>query len=137
VNETLCDQDTLEQLDLSGLFDAAWYLIENPDVRSAGLDPLSHFCGEGWRERRKPNPYFDPTWYLDQYPDVRAAVMNPLLHYLRHGDREGRRPIRHFDPAWYRSALPGPANVRSVRTQPGALVGAAPCALQRRRDDGR
>ena len=96
---TLGDHAALEQLEFSGLFDAAWYLIENPDVRFAGVDALAHFCRNGWCEGRKPNPYFDPTWYLDQHPDVRAAGMNPLLHYLRHGDREGRRPVQHFDPA--------------------------------------
>jgi hypothetical protein len=104
------DRAALEQLDLSGLFDAAWYLLGNPDVRAAGLDPLMHFCRNGWREGRKPNRYFDPAWYLDQHPDVRAACMNPLLHYLRHGDREGRRPIQHFDPAWYRAAYGIPAD---------------------------
>ena len=102
--DTVCDPTERDQLELSGLFDAAWYLTENPDVQSAGLDALSHFCRNGWREGRRPNPYFDPGWYLDQFPDVRAAGLNPLLHYLRHGDQEGRRPIRHFDPAWYRTA---------------------------------
>jgi hypothetical protein len=110
VNETICDPAALEQLDLSGLFDAAWYLTQNPDVRSAGLDALPHFCRNGWREGRKPNPYFDPTWYLDQHPDVGGAGLNPLLHYLRHGDQEGRRPVRHFDPAWYRDAYGVPAD---------------------------
>jgi hypothetical protein len=104
------DPAALDQLDLSGLFDAAWYLLENPDVRAAGFDPLMHFCRDGWREGRRPNAYFDPAWYLDQHPDVRAACVNPLLHYLRHGDREGRRPVQHFDPAWYRAAYGIPAD---------------------------
>src|SRR6185437_2789322 len=94
----------LEELDISGLFDAAWYLLENPDVRASELDPLLHFCRYGWHEGRRPNRYFDPAWYLEQHPDVRSSEMNPLLHYLRHGDYEGRRPIEHFDPAWYRAA---------------------------------
>lgn len=110
MNETVCDATAIEQIEFSGLFDAAWYLIQNPDVQAAGADPLSHFCNNGWREGRKPNPYFDPAWYLDQHPDVRAAGLVPLLHYLRHGDREGRRPIRYFDPAWYRTAYGIPAN---------------------------
>jgi hypothetical protein len=106
------DLAELEQLESSGLFDAAWYLLENPDVREAELEPLVHFYRYGWTEGRKPNRYFDPAWYLEHYPDVREAAMNPLLHYLRHGDHEGRRPVWHFDPAWYRAAyeLPPDAN---------------------------
>jgi hypothetical protein len=49
------DPAELEELDISGLFDAAWYLLENSDVRASGLDPLSHFCRYGWREGRRPN----------------------------------------------------------------------------------
>ena len=100
----------LEELDISGLFDAAWYLLENSDVRASELDPLLHFCRYGWHEGRRPNRYFDPAWYLEQHPDVRSSEMNPLLHYLRHGDYEGRRPIEHFDPAWYRAAYGVPAD---------------------------
>lgn len=87
----------VEELEASGLFDAAWYLSQNEDVRNAELDPLRHFYHYGWREGRKPNRYFDPEWYLLHDPDVRDARMNPLLHYLRHGDAEGRRPVWHFD----------------------------------------
>lgn len=107
------EQLEIEELDASGLFDAAWYIVQNPDVRDAAdTSPLPHFCKFGWHEGRKPNRYFDPAWYLDQCPDVRAAGMNPLLHYLRYGDAEGRRPVWHFDPAWYRAAynLPRDAN---------------------------
>lgn len=98
------DPADLAELEASGLFDAAWYLVQYPDVRDADLEPLVHFYHYGWRGRRKPNPYFDPEWYLEHYPDVRAAGINPLVHYVRHGDHEGRRPVRHFNPAWYRSA---------------------------------
>jgi hypothetical protein len=92
------------ELGPSGLFDAAWYLTNYPDVRQSGLDPLRHFVWYGWQEGRRPNPYFDPAWYLATNPDVVEVGLNPLLHYLRHGDLEGRRPIGHFDPAWYRKA---------------------------------
>jgi hypothetical protein len=96
--------DEIEELDASGLFDGAWYLSENADVRDADLEPLPHFVRLGWRAGRRPNRYFDPAWYLEQHPDVLKAGMNPLLHYLRHGEHEGRRPVWHFDPVWYRSA---------------------------------
>ena len=98
------DPAELETLEASGLFDAAWYLLQNDDVRASDLEPLVHFYRYGWREARKPNRYFDPAWYLEHYADVREAGMNPLLHYVRHGDHEGRRPVWHFDSSWYRKA---------------------------------
>jgi hypothetical protein len=98
----------LEELEASGLFDAAWYLNQNPDVRNAELEPLRHYYHYGWHEGRKPNRYFDPEWYLTHYPDVRDAGLNPLLHYLRHGDAEGRRPVWHFDSTWYREVYEVP-----------------------------
>jgi hypothetical protein len=114
VSDSTDDPVELEQLDISGLFEAAWYLVQYPDVRDSNLEPLVHFYRLGWREGRWPNRYFSPEWYLEQYPDVRAAGMNPLLHYLRHGDREGRRPIRHFDSAWYRGAYDIPADALTL-----------------------
>lgn len=93
----------LDELAMSGLFDARWYLSRNEDIRDAGVYPLRHFCLYGWREGRQPNQYFDPAWYLDHNPDVQGAGMNPLLHYMRYGDQEGRAPGAHFNPAWYRT----------------------------------
>ncbi len=110
MSEQIDDPVELEELEASGLFDAAWYLLQHPDVRDVELDPLLHFYRFGWREKRRPNRYFDPEWYLEHYPDVREAGMNPLLHYLRHGDHEGRRPVWHFDPAWYRAAYELPSD---------------------------
>ena len=81
-----------------------WFLKLNPDIASAGIDPVTHYHRYGWREGRFPNPYFDPAWYLDRNPDVRDSDADPLLHYIEHGEAEGRQPIAHFDPAWYRGA---------------------------------
>jgi len=102
VSDQQDDPAELAQLEMSGLFDAAWYSAQYPDVQAADIAPLVHFHRHGWREHRKPNAYFDPEWYLQHYPDVGGAGMNPLLHYIRHGDLEGRRPAWYFDPAWYR-----------------------------------
>ncbi|MFM8415212.1 MAG: glycoside hydrolase family 99-like domain-containing protein [Planctomycetota bacterium] len=88
------------------LFDAAWYLDRNPDVRAAGLDPLAHYAGHGWREGRQPHPLFDPSWYAARYADVGAAGVEPLLHYLTVGWREGRQPHPAFDAAGYLEANP-------------------------------
>ncbi len=66
----------------SGLFDAAYYLENSPDVRAAGADPLVHFIDYGWRERRRPSPEFDTALYLQEQPEVELAGQNPLLHLL-------------------------------------------------------
>ena len=81
----------------SGLFDRAYYLLHNPDVKQAGVDPLAHFLDQGWQEGRNPSAVFDTRFYLATYPDVRQAGTNPLVHYLRFGQSEGRarNPIEH------------------------------------------
>lgn len=88
------------------LFDAAWYLAHNCDVRAAGLDPLDHYVTHGWHEGRKPCPLFDPTWYRARYPDVDAGGHEPLLHYLSMGWRQGARPHPAFDAAGYLARYP-------------------------------
>ena len=47
------DAAELEELDTSGLFEAAWYLVQYPDVRIPDLEPLVHFYRYGWREHRR------------------------------------------------------------------------------------
>jgi glycosyl transferase family 2 len=94
-------EDELRALRESGLFQEQWYLLNYPDVGTAGIDPVEHFCLEGWREGRKPNPLFDPAWYADTYGEVIGDV-NPLLDYVMQGERLGRKPGRNFDPTEYR-----------------------------------
>ena len=90
----------------SGLFDASLYLVEGPDIRAAGCEPLAHYRRWGWREGRRPNSYFDPAWYRAHHLD--GAEIDPLAHYVRCGEKSGLRPIATFDPSWYRRryALP-------------------------------
>jgi hypothetical protein len=75
-----------------GGFDAEYYLLANPDVARAGVDPLTHFNTIGWQEGRNPNAWFDTVGYLNAYADVAAAGINPLEHYQLSGWREGRDP---------------------------------------------
>ncbi|MET3231791.1 UNVERIFIED_ORG: glycosyltransferase involved in cell wall biosynthesis [Burkholderia sp. 1263] len=75
----------------SSLFDAAYYLNENPDVADAAVDPAIHYIRHGWKEGRQPGPMFDGNRYLEDYPDVRLASVNPLVHYIKFGDSEGRQ----------------------------------------------
>ncbi|MDR7039268.1 hypothetical protein J2X36_004041 [Methylobacterium sp. BE186] len=89
-------------------FDAAFYLLDNPDVARAALattDTLAfarqHYQTVGWREGRDGNAFFDTAAYLTANPDVRAAGIDPLAHYDAFGWREGRDPSSAFDTSAY------------------------------------
>ncbi len=77
-------------------FDRAFYLGRNPDVATAGLDPLEHFLAYGWREGRDPSSGFSVSDYGELYPDVVEAGENPFVHYLRVGRAEGREVRRQL-----------------------------------------
>ena len=94
--------EALARLRGSGVFDASWFTVRNPDLHAKGVDELTHFHLYGWREKRWPNAYFDPECYCRRYPDVADSDRDPLLHYVCYGEAEGRRPIVYFDPVWYR-----------------------------------
>ncbi|MFO1026244.1 MAG: hypothetical protein U1E70_13745 [Acetobacteraceae bacterium] len=94
----------------SGLLDENYYLINGSDVHAADIDPVSHYCRYGWRERRRPNIYFDPVWYAQTNPEVARLQVNPLLHYLVVGEAANRRPVPYFDPGWYRREYDVPAD---------------------------
>lgn len=73
----------------SRLFDAKYYLKENPDVAASGINPLEHYCKLGWREDRQASHKFDAIWYQAEYLRGYLAPVNPLLHYLLVGKRKG------------------------------------------------
>ncbi len=73
---------------LAALFAAAYYLAANPDVAAAGVDPLDHYMGTGWREGRNPSAAFDTRRYLTAHPDI--GHFNPLAHFIMSGEAEGR-----------------------------------------------
>lgn len=74
----------------STLFDADWYLDQNPDVKEAGVDPVWHYLNYGWKEGRNPSLSFDGNGYLALYDDLKRAKICPLIHYERYGRKEGR-----------------------------------------------
>ncbi len=82
--------DTFQEV--SEAFDTDFYLETYPDVKAAGVDPLEHYCNNGWKEGRKPNNWFDPVYYLNTYQDVKDAGIEPLEHFLKFGKKEGRSP---------------------------------------------
>jgi SAM-dependent methyltransferase/glycosyltransferase involved in cell wall biosynthesis len=110
----------LKSITASGFFDARYYLEKNPDVASAGAEPLRHYVEHGAREGRNPHPMFDTSYYLEQNRDLLARKrINPLAHFASAGLAEGRRPHPAFSAEDFRSASSG---VRSPLPSPGALA---------------
>ena len=70
-------------IEISGLFDAAFYLERYPDVADAGISPLRHYAAQGWRERRHPSADFDAIAYAETHGLPESV--NPLVHHIRHG----------------------------------------------------
>ena len=111
----------------SRLFDAEWYLTQNPDVAAAveaGLITAhDHFSQFGIDENRSPSPLFDPGFYLAQSPDVAAAVaaghFSAVQHFLLYGQREARAISPFIDLGKYLSANPDVAD--AVRQGASAL----------------
>lgn len=88
----------------SGLFDRAFYLAANPDVRAAGLDPLLHYIESGDAEGRFPNPVFDPRFYRGQFEGRGLGDAGALLHYVRCGEAAGLSASAAFNALRYRRA---------------------------------
>ena len=82
--------EDLQLIKNSEYFDADYYLKENPDVKSAGIDPAEHYLFEGWKEGRNPSVYFDTNFYSTKYEDVGKSNNNPLLHFIEFGELENR-----------------------------------------------
>ena len=121
----------LRLIGTSNLFDRAWYLRENPNIRRAGVDPALHYLLLGAAEGRDPSPLFDSDWYLNQTPDLQRVAGNPLVHYLRHGVTaghpaandpnpdalsDGRGSVRSEKTGWTRKDLPSEATPSSYGT---------------------
>ena len=124
----LCSPNLLVEV-----FNASWYLEQNPDVAEAGVNPLTHYLTSGASEGRDPHPIFDTSWYVEQNPDVAEAGINPLKHYLASGAPEGRDPHPLFDTNWYLEQNP---DVQRSNINPllhylnlGALQGRSPNPL--------
>lgn len=87
------------------LFNAVYYLTQNPDVFAAGYTvdtAYDHYTQFGADEAyvaggsvRAPNPWFDAKYYLTQNTDLIAGGVTPetaLDHFLAYGATEGRAP---------------------------------------------
>ena len=83
-------QAMCEAIQASGMFDAAFYLQQYPDIRESSVDPLHHYVEHGAFELRDPSPRFSSGGYLQRNRDVLTSGLNPLFHYVEHGKNEGR-----------------------------------------------
>lgn len=101
-----------EGRDPSPLFDADYYMGQNPDVATALAegsfegDPLLHYVTFGASEGRDPNAYFDTSYYVEQNPGVAESGLNPLEHYVLYGSSSGADPSPNFDPQQYLAQNP-------------------------------
>ena len=101
-------------MDYSAVFDADYYLKNNPDVAKwANNDKdkaLQHFVSCGMAEGRRGNEAFDVQSYYNEYPDLRAAFGTDIVRYYEHyatfGKGEGRHPS-------------GCASIKGMRTSLG------------------
>ncbi|MBN2425598.1 MAG: glycosyltransferase, partial [Calditrichaceae bacterium] len=114
------ENNDLELIRSSYLFDNAWYLASNPDVAKSKMDIALHFLIKGGFEGLDPSPLFSTVYYLNQYEDVKISGMNPLLHYLRYGKYEMRRIL----PSDSEEQL-GPTSKTTKRTVPNNLISPA------------
>jgi len=78
-----------EKIKKSKLFDSHGYHLFNPDVQSAGVDPLTHYCKYGWKEDREIKSEIDVLWYRNEYLSNELSPVNPLLHYILIGKKRG------------------------------------------------
>lgn len=103
------------------IFDREAYLLANPDVAAAGMDPLVHWVTYGREEERRGErknaqaPYFDSDYYLALYPDVadlirQGTYVSAAEHWKLTGLRDvamGKRPVGpEFDARAYLAARP-------------------------------
>jgi hypothetical protein len=79
----------------SGLFDETYYLMANPDVAGAGVDPLVHWVESGCHERRNPSENFDLEFYMRLMP---PQYPNAVVHYITEERGQGLPTIRPVTP---------------------------------------
>jgi glycosyltransferase involved in cell wall biosynthesis len=75
----------------TGLFDADYYLGTYPDVVASRMDPLSHYCEFGWREKRRPGPFFAPE-LANHRVSTGSFPVNPALAWWLLGRWLGQSP---------------------------------------------
>lgn len=114
--------DDIQFLLNSALFDTEYYLAQNPDVKSAGADPVVHYLSHGAAEGREPSLLFSGAAYQALYPDVKLSGVNPLVHFLRYGEPAGRQ-LQQSYTGWQAPAS-GPVVLLAGHAAGSTLFGA-------------
>ncbi|MGH6868376.1 MAG: rhamnan synthesis F family protein [Methylocella sp.] len=79
----------LDYLAIAPEFDCKYYLLRNPDVANAQMDPVKHFIQSGWTESRNPRADFNTGYYYFANKDVIPCGVNPFRHYIETGRDKG------------------------------------------------
>ncbi|MCP9848706.1 CHAP domain-containing protein [Cyanobium sp. Morenito 9A2] len=113
------------------IFDPAYYLAANADVRNAyGSSNIegakSHWLQFGIAEGRQGSLVFNPKYYLQQFQDVANAYgatnyAGAISHWLEWGLNFGRRGSVEFDPIYYMAAHPDVEQAYGVMNFSGAI----------------
>jgi len=135
-------------LDYSSVFDANYYLSNNPDVAKATAGnselALDHFINYGMSEGRRGSASFNVQSYFNEYPDLRAAFGFDLVKYYEHYVTAGKAEGRHgtgcskiegyattingvdyssvYDPSFYLSNNEDIRNAFSKRSPAGVVM---------------
>lgn len=88
ITRKICLARDYKIINQSKWFDKEWYLIQNPDVRAGGVDPICHFLEFGSKEGRCPFPGFQPFEYISRYPEIQFGSVNPLVHFISSGNKK-------------------------------------------------
>lgn len=123
-------------LDPSPAFCTRFYLLRNPDVAEAGVNPFLHYLRWGKVEGRlahpeqlgrKPDPeldgpeitllrkHFDVEYYEDRNPHVAESQIDAVNHYFHFGWRQGNDPSPEFSTRFY---LDANKDVRDIGVNP-------------------
>jgi hypothetical protein len=73
-----------ELLASSELFDAEYYVRNNPDIAALNVDPVLHDLESGTGRVLNPSAHFDSAYYLEQCLRNGEVTSNPLLLYRKH-----------------------------------------------------
>ena len=75
-----------------------------PEIKQAGIEPLTHYVLLGERDGRRPTPIFDPVWYRERYSLSETDLV--FAHYLAHRTTGRVSPIPEFDAEYYYRTYP-------------------------------
>lgn len=96
--EFLSDEELISK---SNLFDPDYYLKNNKDLATTGIDALDHFIRYGDAEGRSPSAKFNSELYKIMHPEIHNRGEKVLLYYLRHN----KNSIVHNDQSYGEKAV--------------------------------